>query len=131
MIIDRRALLAEFLVHILRKKFWIPIRVLRQLAGELAWVHSRETKNDAVNSSLDNFKTNLLVHAHWAICEDMIVIGSICPERQDIVYCFMRNGLIKLSDLTQFNFRWLCFISGNPCEIFALLSDPKFVFGAI
>ena len=131
MIINHRALLAEFLVQPFRKKSWIPIRALGQLAGELAWVHSRETKYDAVNSSFDNFKTNLLVQPHWAICEDMIVIGSLCPERQDIVYCLMRNGLTKLSDLTQFNFRWLSFISGNPCEIFALLSDPKFVFGAI
>ena len=131
MIINHGALLAEFLVQPLRKKSWIPIRVLGQLAGELAWVHSRETKYDAVNSSFGNFKTNLLVHPHWAICEDMIVIGSICPERQDIVYCLMRNRLTKLSDLAQFNSRWFCFISGNPFEIFALLWDPKFVFGAI
>ena len=87
MIINHRALLTQLPVEQLCKESWFPFRVLGQVAGELAWIHSRETKVDAsmikyltgINfgvfaveiSMFDNFKTNLFANTHWAVSEDM------------------------------------------------------------
>ena len=74
MIINHRALLAQVLVEPLCKESWIFIKELGQVAGELAWVHGRETKGDGITSSFDNFKTNLFANPHWAMSEDIVDI---------------------------------------------------------
>ena len=73
-IINHHSLLAQLLVELPHEESWIP--VLGQVAGELAWVHGRETKVDVAKSSFDNFETNLFANTHWAVSEDMIVASS-------------------------------------------------------
>ena len=92
MIINHRALLAQILVEPLCKESWIFIKELGQVAGELAWVHGRETKVDVKISSFDNFKANLFANPHWAVSEDMIGGKPSRPEIWKIFPCLLSYG---------------------------------------